>query len=288
MSTRTILVGYDTSAGARAAAKWALDQAARTGSTVEFLYAYHWPTWAPATATVPAPAVWPDGETDRAVHGMLNELVANARTTHPDVRTRTSIVYASAALTLIERSAEAGLIVVGSRGSSGVAGLLGSVSVAVSAQAHCPVVVAHADTRVAGPVVVGVDESASSHAALMFAVDQAVARGTGLRVIRAWPPVTGLWEDPELYPRVVPADEREPFEELIAGLREKNPGLDIAAEAVLDHPAAVLSKASRNAQLVVVGTRGRGPVTGILLGSVSQHVLRHTACSVAVVHEGDI
>lgn len=285
MSTRTVLVGYDASPGARAAAVWALDHAARTGSTVDFLYAYEWPVWAPATATVAAPAVWPDGEIDRAVHGMLNEVVANARTTHPSVRTRTSIVHAGAALTLIERSGESDLIVVGRCGSSGVAGLLGSVSVAVSAHAHCPVVVAHADSTGSGPVVVGVDDSASSHAALDFAIDQAAARGTRLRVIRAWPPVTGLWENTSIHPRVVPADERASFDDLVAGRREKNPGLVITAEAATEHPAAILSRASANAQLVVVGTRGHGPVAGTLLGSVSQHVLRHAAGSVAVVHE---
>jgi nucleotide-binding universal stress UspA family protein len=286
MSTRTIVVGYDRSVGARAAATWALDEAARTGASVDFLYAYEWPTWAPAGSTMAAPSVWPDGETDRAVRGMLNEVVLNARTTHPTVRTRTSFVHAGAATSLIERSEEASLVVLGSRGTSGVAGLLGSVSVAVSAHASCPVVVAHADTGSAGPVVVGVDDSVSSHEALVFAIEQAVARGTSLRVIRAWAPITGLWENAERFPRVVPAAEREVFEDLVAGWRDKRPGLEISAEAVVDHPAAALSKASLNAQLVVVGTRGRGPVAGILLGSVSQHVLRHSACSVAVVHEG--
>ncbi|WP_164842714.1 universal stress protein [Actinoplanes solisilvae] len=129
MSARTIVVGYDRSVGARSAAAWALDEAARTGASVDFIYAYEWPTWAPATATMAAPGVWPDGETDRAVHGMLNEVVRNARTTHPAVRTRTSIVHAGAAISLIERSEGAGLIALGSRGISGVAGLLGSVSV---------------------------------------------------------------------------------------------------------------------------------------------------------------
>src|ERR1700760_1946241 len=133
MSARKIIVGYDRSTDARAAAAWALDEASRTGALVEFFYAYQWPAWAPAASMVPAPAVYPDGETDREIKGALNEAVTTARQTHPGVRTEISIVYANAALTLIDRSAEASVIVLGSQGHSGVAGLLGSISISVSA-----------------------------------------------------------------------------------------------------------------------------------------------------------
>jgi len=279
-----IIVGYDHSRDSRAAAAWALDEGARTGAPVEFLYAYEWPTWAPAVATVGAPPVWPDGETDRAVNGMLNDLVSNARKSHPDVRTSTSVVHAGAAVTLIERSADAGLIVLGSRGHSAVAGLLGSVSVAVSAHAHCPVVVVRGRPDDAAPVVVGVDESASSHAALAYAVDQAAARRVPLRVVRAWPPVTGLWEESLVSTRAVTPAERSSFDELLAGWRAKRPDVTIEDVAVVEHPAAALTAAGAQAQLLVVGTRGRGLVRGMLLGSVSQHLLRHAACTVAVVH----
>ena len=124
---------------ARAAASWALDEASGTGAPIEFFYAYEWPAWAPAASTIPAPAVWPDGETDRATKGMLDDAITAARLSHPTVRTSVSIVNVGAALTLIDRSAEASLIVLGSQGHSAVTGLLGSVSVAVSAHAHCPV-----------------------------------------------------------------------------------------------------------------------------------------------------
>jgi nucleotide-binding universal stress UspA family protein len=114
MSARKIIVGYDRSADARAAAAWALDEASRTGALVEFFYAYQWPTWAPAASMVPGPAVYPDGEADRAIRGALDEAVIQARHTHPEVRTDISIVHTNAALTLIDRSHEACLIVVGS------------------------------------------------------------------------------------------------------------------------------------------------------------------------------
>jgi nucleotide-binding universal stress UspA family protein len=285
MSTRKIIVGYDRSADAKAAVTWALDEATRTGAPVEFLFSVEWPTWAPAAATMAAPPNWPDGELDRAVKGMLDEVVVDAKRTHPDVPVAVAVVNDGAAHTLIERSAEASLVVLGSRGHSAVFGLLGSVSVAVSAHAHAPVVVVRGEQKDAGAVVVGVDGSTPSRAALTFAVEQASLRKAALRVIRAWPPVTGIWEDSPIVTAKVADEERRPFEELIQDLREVYPALDTSAEVVVEHPAAALAAASGTAQLLVVGTRGRGALRGMLLGSVSQHVLRHSAVPVAVIHE---
>ena len=79
--------------------------------------------------------------------------------------------------------------------------------------------------------------------------------------------------------------ERRPFEDLVSVWQQKFPAVPVSTEATVEHPAAALTRASRTAQLLVVGTRGRGIVRGLLLGSVSQHLLRHSACPVAVVHE---
>jgi len=285
MTARKIIVGYDRSAAARAATGWALDEAARTGALVEFFYAYEWPAWAPAASTIPAPAVWPDGEVDRAIRGMLDEAATNARHSHPEVRTDVSTVHAPAALTLIERSAEASLVVVGSQGHSGVAGLLGSVSVAVSAHAHCPVVVVRGSAAATEPVVVGVDDSEWAPLTLGFAFEQAAARGVPLRVLRAWRPVAGLWEERPVVTAAGAAEQRQALDDLLAGWRGKYPQVDVAPDVLLDHPAQVLATASTTAQLVVVGSRGRGALRGMLLGSVSQHLLHHAACTVAVIHE---
>jgi nucleotide-binding universal stress UspA family protein len=284
VTVRKIVVGYDSSADAKAGAVWALDAAQRAGTPVEFLFAYEWPDWVPATSTLGPPPVQPDGEIERAVNGMLNEAQANARRSHPSVRTETSTVNASAALTLIGRSAEAGLIVLGSRGHSGVIGLLGSVSVAVSENARCPVVVVRGDPGSAGPVVVGVDDSAPARAALRFAAEQARVRRVALRVIRAWLPTDGLGDATPEAARMVTADEQQAFDDLVEQVRAEHPGVDITGETVAEHPAAALVRESADAQLLVVGTRGRGPVRGMLLGSVSQHVLRHSLATVAVVH----
>ncbi|AGL16957.1 universal stress protein [Actinoplanes sp. N902-109] len=285
MTTRRIVVGFDRSPDAQVAAGWALDEAARTGAAVEFLYAYEWPLWAPAASLAPGPAVWPDNETDQAIRTTLRDAVAAARQTHPGVPTHVSIVNNRAALTLIGRSADAAMIVLGCRGHSAVSNLLGSVSVAVTAHARCPVVVVRGRPGPAAPVVVGVDDSPSAQLALAFAVEEAAARAVPLRAIRAFAPVTGLWEGTPMDTRAVTGAERQPFDELIAGWREKYPMLTVSAEALVQHPAATLVEAAATAQLLVVGSRGHGTVTGMLLGSVSQHLLRHAACTIAVVHD---
>jgi nucleotide-binding universal stress UspA family protein len=284
MSARKIIVGYDRSADARAAAAWALEEASRTGALVEFFYAYQWPTWAPAASMVPGPAVYPDGEADRAIRGALDEAVIQARHTHPEVRTEISIVHANAALTLIDRSQEASLIVVGSQGHSGVAGLLGSISIAVSAHARCPVVVVKKRPVPDAAIVVGIDDSTAAEHVLGFAVEQAVARGVPLTVIRAFAPVTGLWEDASMVHRTITAEQRRPFDDLLAAWQEKYPDLTIHPEVVIEHPAAALTRTSKDAQLLVVGCRGRGALRGMLLGSVSQNLLHSSDCTVAIVH----
>jgi nucleotide-binding universal stress UspA family protein len=285
MNRTKIVIGFDGSLAAQIALTWGLDEASRTGAPAEVVYADEWPIWAPAASMVPSPALRPDSYVDEVIGGMLNKAVATAQTTHPLVAVTTTTVQSLASTVLIERSAEARLIVLGGSGHSAVAGLFGSVASAVSAHARCPVVVARGEAEVSAPVVVGVDGSAMAPAVLRFAAEQAAGRKVALRVIRSWPPVKGLPEDSTLTVRTVTTHEREPFDTLVTVVRDEFPDLEIQAEAVLEHPAAALKRAGAGAQLLVVGSRGRGAVRGLLLGSVSQHLLRHAACSVAIVHD---
>ncbi|MDY7088240.1 MAG: universal stress protein [Actinomycetota bacterium] len=285
MSTEKIIVGYDRSPQARKAAAWALDEATRTGAVVEFFHAYEWPHWAPAVSMVPPVAVLPAEQIRHDMDNSLREAVASAARTHPGVTTTTSVADAGAALTLIDRSRHAQLIVLGNHGYSAVTGLLGSVSVAVSAHACCPVVIVRGDAARHGPVVAGIDDSPSSHAVLGFAFEQAATWGTPLVVIRAWPPFAGARDDPLFAENKVPIGIRHPFDELVGGWHAKYPQVDVTARAVLEHPAATLTEASTTGRLLVIGTHGRGVLRGLLLGSVSQHLLRHASCPVAVVRE---
>ncbi|GAA0808198.1 universal stress protein [Spirilliplanes yamanashiensis] len=282
MSASTIIVGYDGSAESRAAAAWALDQAGRTGAPVEFVHALEWPSYAPATRTIGAPPVWPEGEAARHLKGLMDEVVAQAARTSPQVEVRTFTENAPAAATLRDRSEGAAMVVLGSRGHNAVAGI-GSVSVAVSAHAHCPVVVVRDGTPPAGPVVVGVDDSDCARLALEFAYRQAAARGTAVHVVRAWkPPAPPLERGPVIAEHLATA-ERAALDEVTARWRQKVPGVTTTSELVAGHPAQALTAAGERAQLLVVGSRGRGALRGALLGSVSQHLLRHATCPVAVV-----
>ncbi|MEV6493080.1 universal stress protein, partial [Actinoplanes sp. NPDC051633] len=284
MTAKRIIVGYDRSPDARVAAAWALDQADRTGAAVEFFYAYEWPAWAPAASMVPATSVWPDGETDRAIHGMLNEAVAAARLSHPGVRAHVSTLHAPAALTLIDRSSTASMIVLGSRGHSALASV-GSVSVAVTAHAHCPVIVVREVPASDAPVVAGVDDSPRAEPVLRFAFEQAAARGVPLRVIRAGTFALGVWEERPVVAKQLIEGGARSLQELVRSWQQKYPGVEVTSEFVAEHPSDALTREAKDAQLVVVGTRGRGAVRGMLLGSVSQHLLHRSPTTVAVVRE---
>ncbi|BFU44527.1 universal stress protein [Krasilnikovia sp. MM14-A1004] len=282
MPEKMIIVGYDGSPDARAASRWAMDEAARTGAAVQLCCAYEWPTWSPAAATVPVPAPWPDPETERAIAGMLERAAATARLSHPGVQVSTSVAHSGAVLTLIDRSSAASLVVLGSRGHTAMGSLLGSVSVAVSAHAHCPVVVVRGATDPAAPVVVGVDDSDCTPPALAFAFAQAAARGTALRAVHAWtPPGDG---DPPT-PRVSQQEQNRHLTALVDAWRESFPQVAVTPEVITGDPAHALADSSAAAQLVVLGTHGHGAWHGLLRGSVSQHLLHHSRCPVAVVHD---
>ncbi|MFD0660599.1 universal stress protein [Thermocatellispora tengchongensis] len=132
-------------------------------------------------------------------------------------------------------------------------------------------------------VVVGVDGSEAGAAAIGFAFAEASRRGAGLRAVHAWnslAPGSGLDPVP-----AVPQDgaERRLLAEALSGWRERYPDVEVTEQADRGHPVDVLRKASAGADLIVVGTRGRGEVAGLLLGSVSHALLHHTECPIAVV-----
>lgn len=201
------------------------------------------------------------------------------------MRTTICIVNAGAAMTLVDRSAEASLILLGSRGNSAVAGLFGSVSVAVTARAHCPVIVVRGSTADGAPVVVGVDGSETAELAVAFAFEQAAVRGVSLHLIRAVPPAAAGWSARPDIIEAVTAGERRSLTDEISVWQDKYPQVQALCDVVVDRPARALTQAGGTKQLVVVGSDGRAALRGMLLGSVNQHVLRHCACTVAVVRE---
>ncbi|WP_328338621.1 universal stress protein [Micromonospora sp. NBC_00421] len=287
MSTDEILVGYDGSADAGFALDWALAEAQRSGRPVRLAYVFEWLTVAGWVGPGVAPGIWPDDDARRQVDELVQKAASDAAAGCPGVAVHGEVFDGPPALVLEERSAEAGLLVLGSRGHGGFAGLLaGSTAVSVAAHGHCPVVVVReGQAKAAGPVVVGFDGSDQARTALGFAVERAAQRDTPLRVLRASAPPDDRWRPSEPYAEATLAADRVEIEEALAGWRETFPDVPVTVEIAPARPAAALVEASREAQLVVVGSRGRGGLRGMLLGSVGQQLIQHAHCPVAVVRE---
>lgn len=287
MSGAEILVGYDGSTEAAAALTWALDEARRSGRPVRLAYVYEWLTVAGWIGPGIAPGVWPDETARRQVEDLVRKAATDAAAVSPGVTVQGEVFDGPPALVLEERSARAGLLVLGSRGHGGFTGLLaGSTAVAVTAHAHGPVVVVRGEAgRRSGHVVVGVDGSEYSLVALGFAVEQAAVRQVPLRVVRAWHPPAGQRPPAGPEAREAAMADRAELDEPLARWRRAFPDVEVAVEVTAAAPAALLVDASREAQLVVVGSRGRGGLRGMLLGSVSQQLIQHAHCPVAVVRE---
>ncbi|MEV4214147.1 universal stress protein [Micromonospora sp. NPDC049662] len=280
MRDAEILVGYDGSTDASVALDWALAEAERSGQPVRLAYIFEWLTVASWVGPGVAPGIWPDDTARRQVDDLVRKAAADAATVHPGLTVTGEVYDGPPALVLQERSTDAGMLVLGSRGHGGFGGLLaGSTAVAVAAHAHCPVVIVRdgAAHGPADPVTVGVDASEPSLVALGFAAERATQRRVPLRVLHAWTPGPGG--------AAGTPDERAAVEEAVEPWRRTFPELEVAVDLVGGSPAATLIEASRSAQLVVVGSRGRGGLAGMLLGSVSQQVIQHAGCPVAVVRE---
>ncbi|KAB1946243.1 universal stress protein [Micromonospora sp. ALFpr18c] len=284
MRDADILVGYDGSTDASTALNWALEEARHSGQPVRLAYVFEWLTVAGWVGPGVAPGVWPDDTARRQVEDLVRKAAGDAAAANPGLTVTGEVYDGPPALVLQERSAEAGMLVLGSRGHGGFGGLLaGSTAVAVAAHAHCPVVVVR-DGAVAAttdappsPVTVGVDGSEPSLVALGFAAERAAQRQVPLRVLHAWTPGPNAEAG-------VP-DERASVEEALEPWRRTFTELSISVDLVAGSPAAMLIEASRAARLVVVGTRGRGGLAGMLLGSVSQQLIQHAHCPIAVVRE---
>ena len=286
---RPVVAGVDGSESALAAVRWAAAEAARRRLPLRLVAAHTWP----AGGLVGDPGLGVNPRTvlrDMVLGHLAAAADAAASAAASGLAVEQVEVEGDPAAVLVGESERAELVVLGDRGLGGFTGLLlGSVAVALSARGACPVVVVRGvetDPVVPrpDPVVVGVDGSPGSTAALAFAVEAAVLRGVPLVAVHAWRDVL---VDATMAPLVdwdaVESDEREVLAERLAGIRTTYPDLVVRKLVVRDRPARALVDESRSAQLVVVGSRGRGGVQGLLLGSVSQQLLHHAHCPVAVV-----
>ncbi|HVQ92763.1 MAG TPA: universal stress protein [Mycobacteriales bacterium] len=276
-----VLVGVDGSPESLAAVDWAAAEAVSIGC--ELLICHAIPGGLPVEALV---------DRLRARGGRIVR-VASRRARSAVTGLAVGIEVVSRALpaaALLDRSAEARLLVVGSRGTGMFRGLLlGSTSQQVATHAGCPVVVVHdGSSRVtaaaAAPVTVGLDWS-DHDPLLAFAFDYADRHHRPLVAVHAYRPT----EPParrsayRTERSVLPRAAEEMLADATTPWRDKYPAVPVREMVVTDAPAAALIRASARSDLVVVGPRGHGGFAGLLLGSVSQHVLRHGRCAVAVV-----
>lgn len=291
-----VVVGVDGSEHSLAAARHAAAAAARRGVELHLVHGYLHPFAFGSAPLQPYPVAIPEPSAE--AERMLDATAEALRKRHPGLVVTTRQVFGGPAATLVAESERAELIFVGSRGRGGFAGmLLGSVSSQVAAHAHCPVVVVRLqgpqapteETEPAPdrPVLVGVDGSDLSGLAVRFAFTEAALRGAPLVAVH-------------VYWTLGPGDVRPPgsdvekasheaaerlLAEQVAEPAARNPGVPV--EERLIHNLNVeqsMIDASTGAGLVVVGSRGRGGFAGLLLGSVSQALVHHSHCPVAVVH----
>jgi nucleotide-binding universal stress UspA family protein len=283
---RAVVVGVDGSPSSFDAVRWAAAEAARRSCPLCVVTAFPWPADQVLDGTG-------RGHEHRAAlldrsRAHLDEAVETAAAVHPDVPVSHRLVEGDPVDVLIAEARSAQLLVVGHRGLGGLAGLLvGSVAVGVSTRAGCPVVVVRrgADGPADGPVVVGVEETEAGDAALRFAFEAAHLRGAPLVAVHTWSDVVPLdafivqamdWQ-------TLRDNERRILDRALARWAEKFPDVVVLRALVEDRAARALVEQSEAARLVVVGSRGRGRLTGLLLGSVGHAVLHRSHCPVAIV-----
>jgi nucleotide-binding universal stress UspA family protein len=266
MTARPVLVCVDGSAASMRAVHWAAGEAARRNTALRVVHA-----------------------TDR--ERSEDPLPAAQRLAHqffPRIEVVTQRQRGEVAEVLLRQSEDARLLVAGSRGvGRPVEALPNSTEAVLAMHSRCPVVVVPDDAISTGewhgPVVVGVDGSPLSEAAVEFAFDSAGLRGTSLVAVHTWidvVPETGASGGAD---DAVQSEQQRVLAERLAGWQEKYPEVATRRLVVRDRPVRVLLEQAECAQLLVVGSRGKGGFTGMLLGSTSTALLYCTPCPLAVV-----
>ncbi|MFE8969889.1 universal stress protein [Streptomyces albogriseolus] len=280
---RPIVVGVDPDPSKRLALAWAADEADRRRLPLRLVHAQGVPTGGYRSGeTRPSWEEW-----NQALHELgdqvLEEAVAFVRSRHPDVEVSTLLAEGEPAWVLRQEARGAALVVVGSWHLSRRREMSSSsVILPLTAHAPCPVAVVPEPEHVTQQpayFVVGVDGSPHAAAAVDVAFEEAALRGAHLRALYVWhPPLLGVLDEDAAV-----RECRRVLSETVAGRTATYPDVELHHEVVRGHPVQVLAEASEHALGLVVGTRGRGGFTGMLLGSVSQGVLHHAGCPVITV-----
>ncbi|MBX6748069.1 MAG: universal stress protein [Micromonosporaceae bacterium] len=287
---RDVVVGVDGSDSAQGAFAHGAWEARRRSATLRLVYVSHVP---------PRYVTGVDlSDADRTAGAtMLAEYAQRAQAAYPELRVESEVRSGSPGAALVTASRDAALVVVGSRGLGGFAGLLlGSVGMQLAAHSVAPVIVMRppndrgnlGSAPTSAPVVVGVDGIPESTAALGFAFEEASARGVGLIATYAWwmlPPSSLGPETPSKYD-LAEAEEaaRRMLAEAVAGWRSRYPDVDVTLRPERSlNPVVGLLEQSRTAGLLVVSRHGGNTLSRLLFASISDTAVREAHCPVAVV-----
>ncbi|MFD8530142.1 universal stress protein [Streptosporangium canum] len=277
-----ILVGVDGSSAALEAVSWAVGEARLRGAGLRVVHVM--PGW-PLEMSEDAPYADVGRWMRDGAASMLTDAVERARAEDGRVDVESQLLPGDPRRVLIEAAKDADLLVVGSHGLGGFSGmLLGSVALGVAGHTSCPVaVVRNLPAQVRGEVAVGVDGSPAGTAAVGFAFAEASLRGADLRAVHAWDrPLVGGGPFARTAAEERAEGERRLLAEALAGWSERYPDVKVTEQVEHMHPVEALKNASAHADLLVVGSRGRGGLAGLLLGSVSHALLHHAACPLIV------
>lgn len=291
MTSLGIVVGVDGSASSTAAVRWAAQEAHLRNLPLSVVTVL-----APiAPIGGPWPAVSVPEDYERLQHseaeGMVDaalQTVAHSADAQPPQVTG-EVVLGPVVANLVDMSKRAEMMVVGCRGEGAVSrALLGSVSSGLVHHAHCPVAVVHAEELPSpqAPVVVGIDGSPTSDLATAIAFDEASRRGVDLVALHAWSDMGPIefgsanWAPIEW--RNIKDAEQEVLSERLAGYAQRYPDVTVHKIVVSDRPGPRLVEKAGEAQLLVLGSHGRGGFPGMLLGSVCNAVVNSAQIPVII------
>jgi nucleotide-binding universal stress UspA family protein len=279
---RQVVVGVDGSEHSRFALKWASDEVKHRGSTLRIVFAQisdpkNVPTWYESGSSDLSPG-----------QAIVDDAVGLVATRHPSVVVHAEIVERQPSLVLTVASRSADLLVVGARGKGGFEELLlGSVSDQCIQYAHCAVAVVHGDPdvlplRAVEPrIIVGVDGSLGSTRALRWALEEARIRSASVEAIYAWqyPPIGSFALGPSHGFQIA---AREIVDAATEYAQKWAPEVPIEVIDRFEATVPALLDASREAEVLVTGSRGHGSFNEVLLGSVAHQCARHAKCAVIV------
>jgi nucleotide-binding universal stress UspA family protein len=303
MSTQTagMIVGYDGSPDSCRALDWAAAHAQRHGMRLTVLHVVDYLGQLPGTLPT---VLLPHRVEQTAGHPaqqVAAEGVHRARKSADSIDITALTHTSRVAYRLIAHSRSAALLVVGTRGHGELSGaLLASVAFAVSGHARCPVVVVRGDgVSPPGPdrpIVVGVDGSPGSDAALRFAADTAAAESADLVVLaahqsisaRVWAESLGTEVTGRPFDQTAQQAAERAVEAAVEEALRRQPGLNVTSRVVTGPVLGALTSAAAGAGLLMVGTRGGGGFAGLRLGSVSRGVIHASPCPVAVIPPAEI